>query len=633
MMRALWRSVAALAAVTMLAGLALLFSAAPASAHADLLSTSPRADAVLQNAPEDVALTFSDTVDLNTAVVQVIEPNGETTGGLGVPAHLNGLATTLAVDLPADLGRGTRTVIYRVVSTDGHPVQGSLKFSVGVATASAAPDVLGKTDAMIGLYLGIARWVAFVGLALALGTLLLVFLAWPGGLAVSGVRRLLWAGLGSLSLSSVASLLLYGPYISGAGLADVLDTGPLDLAIGTRVGELLLLRLALLAGVGVALYLVFRRSRPGTEEAQAPRPPLGGVRPAVATLAVGGALALTWSLATHSADGGSKLVTLPVDLVHMLAMSAWLGAMPALLVLLLKVKDGAALARAVPVFSRNATICVIALVATGVVQSWRQVGSADALTSTTYGGWLIVKLGLVVAILGLGALARWWAAPRLGETPPARWQQARKSASASVRRAATPAPVAGTGRFGRLVAVETGLGALVLAVTATLVSTQPADAAHRSQELAAAAKASPVMLVASPVDTNVGFQLGDVKTGTEPVAFATPLVAPPGSGKGRGWVGAVISPAFGGLPNELHISVTDEAGRRYGISGAAIDLRAVGGPERSQPFPLRSTGLGHFSAAFTVPSAGQWQIGILLHDLDGKEAVVLVPFQASSSAA
>lgn len=625
----LWRSVTALAAAAVFIGVVLLVSAAPASAHADLLDTSPRADQVLESPPADVELRFSDTVDLSTALVQVIESDGETLTGVGAPARVKGLTSTVGVRVPDSLGRGTRTVIYRVVSADdGHLVQGAFQFSIGVATVSATPDVLGDsdTDSKLELYLGIARWVAFVGLALAIGTLLLVFLAWPGGLAVPAVRRLLWTGLGSLSVASVASLLLYGPYISGTGLSDIADTDVLDLALATRVGRLLVVRLALLAGVGGALYLVFRRrSRPATEKPGTEAPQLGGARPAVATLGVGGALALTWSLAGHGAAGGGKLIALPVDLAHILAMSAWLGGMPALLVLVLKVRDGQALARAVPAFSRTAAVCVTALVLTGVVQAWRQVGSADALRSTTYGGWLIVKLALVVVILGLGALTRWWAAPRLGATP-APLQRARRAPSASVPRAAMTTPVAGAGRLGRLVALETGVGALVLAVTATLVSTQPAGAAHRSQEVAAAAKASPVMLAASPVDTTVGFRLAAVSSGQEPVAFVTPLMAPPGAAKGRGWVQAVISPAFNGLPNELRLSVTDDRGRLYPIGSAAIDLRAVGGPERSSQFPLRSTGPGRFVAAFTVPSAGQWQLGITLRDVDGREAVVLVPF-------
>ena len=46
---------------------------------------------------------------------------------------------------------------------------------------------------------------------------------------------------------------------------------------------------------------------------------------------------------------------------------------------------------AVPRFSTVAFTCVVALVVTGTVQSWRQLGSLDALTSTNYGRVLLLK--------------------------------------------------------------------------------------------------------------------------------------------------------------------------------------------------------------------------------------------------
>ncbi|WP_019872933.1 copper resistance CopC family protein, partial [Sporichthya polymorpha] len=259
-----WRPVATVLVANLLVLIAMVFLAGPAAAHADLVGTAPRADQVLEAAPGRVELVFSDSIDLNTSVVRIIEPNGATTDGLGPLSHLNGAAESVTVDLPNSLSRGTRTVVYRVVSTDGHPVQGSFRFSVGVATASAAPDVLGQTNGMVGLGLGLARWVAFVGLALTVGTLLLVFLGWPAGVAVPTVRVLLWTGLGSLSLASLASLALYGPYISGSGFAQSFDPELLDLALGTRVGQLLGARLALLAVVGAVLYLWLRKIPTGS---------------------------------------------------------------------------------------------------------------------------------------------------------------------------------------------------------------------------------------------------------------------------------------------------------------------------------------------------------------------------------
>jgi copper transport protein len=620
MVRQVCRRVAALVVVALLSSLALLGLASPASAHASLIGTSPRPDQVLAAEPADVVLTFSDTIDLKTATVQVLDPAGAALA-VSVPAHLGVDATTLKVTLPTGLKTGTRTVLYRVVSTDGHPVQGSFRFSVGVATASATPGALVSDGGALGLYLGVARWVAFVGLALAVGTMLLVVLAWPEGLGVSAVRRMLWYGLGSLAAASAVSLLLYGPYVEGTGLSGM--ASGLDLGLSTRIGKLLLFRLVLIALVVVGLLVRFRRTRGEPTR-------VTGTAPVVGTLVVGGVLALTWSLATHSADGGGKLLNLPVDLVHMMAMAAWLGGMPALLILLLKVKDADALAKAVPMFSRTATVCVIALVATGFIQAWRQVRSVDALTSTSYGDWLMIKVALVVGIVALGGFARWWATPRLVAA------QAIPEAKASRRKVATvrtEAVSAGSTRLGRVVAMETGLGALVLAVTATLVATQPAEAAHEA-ELAAlsSAKTNRALLTASPADATIGFRLAKVVEGQDPVTYTKPLEIPPGAPKGRGFVQAVVSPAFGGLPNELHVSVTDDQGNPLPVGTVLVALRAVGGAERSGNHALSSTGQGHFFSAFTVPREGQWELAITVQDINGEAAMVVVPFEAHVSA-
>jgi copper transport protein len=289
------------------------------------------------------------------------------------------------------------------------------------------------------------------------------------------------------------------------------------------------------------------------------------------------------------------------------------------------------LAKAVPMFSRTAAVCVIALVATGVIQAWRQVGSAAALTSTTYGGWLLIKVALVVGIVALGGFARWWATPRLvaAQVVP----EGRTSRRKGVATARTAAVSAGSTRLGRLVAMETGLGALVLAVTATLVATQPAEAA-REAELAAlgSAKTNRALLTASAADATIGFRLASVVAGQEPVAYTKPLEVPPGVAKGRGFVQAVISPAFGGLPNELHVSVTDDQGRPLPVGSVLVALRAVGGAERSAQHALSSTGQGHFFSAFTVPREGQWELAITVQDVTGEAALVVVPFEAHVSA-
>ena len=52
-------------------------------------------------------------------------------------ATVRAIDQTIVITLPANLPRGTQVVSYRVISQDGHPVAGSLVFSIGAATDTA----------------------------------------------------------------------------------------------------------------------------------------------------------------------------------------------------------------------------------------------------------------------------------------------------------------------------------------------------------------------------------------------------------------------------------------------------------------------------------------------------------------
>ena len=140
---ALRRSAAPVAlAATLLAALLVLFSPLPASAHDALVSSSPAADSQVETLPAELTLTFSAKLidgDGATEVV-VTGPDGETvTDG---PATVDGAIVTqpLLASAPA----GEYHVIWKVVSSDGHPTSDEYYFTVTTGsetTPSAQPSV------------------------------------------------------------------------------------------------------------------------------------------------------------------------------------------------------------------------------------------------------------------------------------------------------------------------------------------------------------------------------------------------------------------------------------------------------------------------------------------------------------
>ncbi|RXZ47430.1 copper resistance protein CopC [Agromyces fucosus] len=117
--------VLAASALTVAVGITLA-GASPAFAHDELLASSPEPGEVFDTAPAEVALDFSnDIIEVGTAIVVVDHHGGDVEVGDPVVA---GAHVTAA--LPTDL-EGDYQVRWRAVSSDGHPIEGTIDFGVG----------------------------------------------------------------------------------------------------------------------------------------------------------------------------------------------------------------------------------------------------------------------------------------------------------------------------------------------------------------------------------------------------------------------------------------------------------------------------------------------------------------------
>ncbi|MFD5266923.1 copper resistance CopC/CopD family protein [Streptomyces sp. NPDC058335] len=370
--------------------LLLLGAAGQASAHAALRGADPADGAVLKTAPRSITLTFTESVGLIDDTFRVFDPgNGRVE--TGEAQHVDGRSDTARVTLPANLGTGTFTVAWRVVSADSHPIAGAFTFSIGAPSPTLATVPSGPVEdpAVAGLH-KLGRYLAYGAAALLVGTAAFVALCRPPD--VRPLRGLLVAGWWTFTASTVLLLLLRAPYETGAGPAQALDPSGLTRTLSGRPGIALAARLLLLAAAAILLL----RQR-------------GRARPTRATLVTGTALAvglaLTWAAAEHASAGIQVPAAMASSVLHLLAMAVWLGGLAALLTLL---RHGTLPAAVAARFSRLATISVTVLAVTGVYQAWRGLGTLDALTDTTYGRTLLAKLVAVGLLLLAGAWSRQW---------------------------------------------------------------------------------------------------------------------------------------------------------------------------------------------------------------------------------
>ncbi|EGX60680.1 hypothetical protein SZN_06124 [Streptomyces zinciresistens K42] len=389
----------------------LLAGAGPAAAHAAPTGSDPRQGAVVSAAPTRITLSFSERVTLSDGSVRVLDPRG---GPIQDGNAVGVTGATYAVKLRGGLPDGTYTVTYQVVSDDGHPVAGAYTFSIGAPSRTSVPvDGRAAGGGVVGVLYGVGRYASYAGFAVLAGGAAFVLACWRRGTTVRPVQRLVVTGWLTLTGATLALLLLRGSYTGSGKVGDVFDLDLLGQVLQTKTGAALVSRLLLLAAAALFVAVLFGTYDEREEEEQ---------RDLAVGLAIGGSvvaagLAASWAMSEHASAGLQPKIAVPVAIVHLLAVASWLGGLAALLVALCAAPpDTPVDARAVRRFSRVAFGSVLALVATGVYQSWRQLGSWSAFTGTRYGRLLLIKIGLVALLVGIAWLSRRWTA-RLAAAP------------------------------------------------------------------------------------------------------------------------------------------------------------------------------------------------------------------------
>ncbi|MFJ7245608.1 FixH family protein [Kitasatospora sp. NPDC098652] len=628
----------------------MLAGAAPASAHATLDSTDPAQNSVVATAPPAVTLTFSETVSLSSDSVRVLDPAGKAVD-TGNPGHADGKGNTARVGLNSGLANGTYTVAWRAVSEDSHPVGGAFTFSIGAPsdTSVSATALQGaKADDLVAALYGTGRTVAYAAFALLAGVAAFVLVCWPAGAARRPVQRLLMTGWTALLASTVAVLMLRGPYERGSGIGQALDLSLVRATLDERIGTALAARLLLLAAAGIFLsLLVGQLGQPPKPAAPAGAEPhdddteaaelreleqRAAERPqreariglGVAGLVLAVALSATWVGADHASVGIQVWLALPFGILHLIAMALWLGGLASLLVAL---REGVG-AEVVDRFSRIAFGSVAVLAVTGVYQSWRGLGSWSALTGTEYGKLLLVKSGCVVVMLGVAWISRSWLA-RLRSAP---------AEAAEVERAEVPEPVgavahsedpvrraqlerqraaartAGRERgltptragLRRSVLVEALVAVAVLVVTTMLTNSPPGRVAGEVRAAGSGATApgagnsAPAAPQTEPGRT-VELKLPYDTKGRTPNAKGTATVT--------------LNPARTG-PNEVRLALDGADGKPVDVPEVQLAFTLPDRDLGPLPVALTAAGTGRWSGTTQLPLAGTWVVSVQIRSSD-----------------
>ena len=392
-----------------------------ALAHNSATGSSPLNGEVLTTSPPQWTMTFAKAVPLTSASGQLV---GEDGVRRTLPNPRHGTTDNVIIfDLPADIS-GRVTARWRLVGTDGHVISGRVSFSVQATTASSStslavpvnPAESSSSVPLPGTTVGSAnispatstpvvadqpeeenrpvpelvrtlvRFSTFAVLTLFGGIFFAEWYIAQGTLFTNRGRRLANGTALGLFIFPVASLMILIDDLRGS--SGTLFDG-LSAAASLTIGPMIMARIAfgaLLARLTRSLLV------------------RGGARQQdlLYILLVLIPYCITLSYGGHSRSQRLPQIGVPADVIHVLAISAWLGGLAIVLVVVIPaVKPDEAL----PAFLRfgyAAERAVPIIIVTGLVQSFRLHQSVGSLLTSNHGLLLLTKTGVVLAMLSLG---------------------------------------------------------------------------------------------------------------------------------------------------------------------------------------------------------------------------------------
>jgi copper transport protein len=483
-----------------------------AAAHSILKSSQPKAQSVVQEAPDHIELVFNEPVELAFGGIQVTGPDGQQYEA-GEPEHAEGREDIVMVAVAEGLPNGQYRVNWRIIAADGHPRAGRFRFTLDapvVASPSPSPadEGTGGAEEEHGaapaqeedpqhaieeatrpaeMLLGVTRFFLFGGLLLLAGVFLFLAAVWlrpknsfgqrPPQVEEVFARRtnaILRTAWRTALVATLVSIPLQASVAAGVGLGEISGSTVWE-TLGTRYGLVALLRLGLLVALALAWPWVRRAlglhaaaptrvSVPASVGAAALHRP---VWPLALGIPIIAALLLTIGLAGHAGTLPPLALNLGADLVHLLGVAVWLGGLVGLVLLAFPATRGVAetdrvglMAPVVSRFSDFAMVAVAVIIASGVLRGYLEIRSIDGLTGTSYGLTLLVKLAAFLPLLALGAINNRYTKPRIE------------------RAAAAGAPSPQLSTLRRLVTLEIAAGILILGITAALVALAPPIGTH-----------------------------------------------------------------------------------------------------------------------------------------------------------
>nr|WP_277398322.1 copper resistance protein CopC [Neobacillus citreus] len=342
--------------------------------------TAPAQDSHLQSSPKGITLTFNERLENEFFSLKVFGEDGEELGRARPKLSVDQKQLSMNVPKLAD---GHYTVSYQVISADGHPVKGSYIFSIGEGIAGKSKIAPIQQGEGLSPLMSVGRIVYYLSLLLATGWI------WWGAMARKQFEQLQelkrsyesWARL--LLLIFLLAHIDFGVILAGGYLDQWNVSNVITMLTGTTAGQSWSITTILLM-LGFAVLL------------RHPWVDCVWVLLILAAKSVNG----------HAFAFEPRILTVFLDLLHLLAASVWAGG---LLYILLYFKTFQKHVQwFLRIFSTAALISMGVLIGTGVISTYIYLPKIQYLLATRWGTLLLVKTVLVLVVIAVAGTLRFY---------------------------------------------------------------------------------------------------------------------------------------------------------------------------------------------------------------------------------
>ncbi|WP_111327912.1 copper resistance protein CopC [Bacillus sp. AG442] len=363
-----------------------------AFAHAYIVQSTPAENQELKKAPEEIKIEFNEAIQNGFHSITVRNSSGERVDSGKTEIDPQN-AKIMTVKLKPKLKDDIYSAEWRAVSADGHPVSGTIPFSIGNIQGGLPKDQQNQASGLPAADIVIERVLLYTGFSLFMGAALFQLVwhrpenGWPGD-KKRRLKRITNVALLLTGAAIIIQLPLQTKTNAGVSWIGAFQPSLLkETLLNTTGGTLWLINIAIIA------LLVFSSNRKG-------------LKSAILSLFLFAGLLFVKSLDGHAASTSAGYMTIAMNFIHLNAASIWTGGLAMFVLFFGKdwlKPDKSLIWETIRRFSPWALSSAGLLIFSGLFNSFFIVHTLDNLFGTAYGKALLVKSALVLLMIGLGA--------------------------------------------------------------------------------------------------------------------------------------------------------------------------------------------------------------------------------------